>query len=140
MKITLHQVYIFLKKIDVLYLSETYLKSTISFDDGSLEIPGYNLVRVDHPSYSKREGACIRSVICIPDLVHFLSPSSKEKPTLKRFLYFLIFRKWNTLALILKTFDILLYFRKWRPSLQSIVRTKSYTRLRNFMVFSSPTK
>ena len=102
MKITLHQVYIFLKKIDVLCLSETYLKSTISFDDGSLEIPGYNLVRVDHPSYSKREGACIRSVICIPDLVHFLSPSSKEKPTLKRFLYFLIFRKWNTLALILK--------------------------------------
>ena len=42
MKITLHQVYIFLQKIDVLSLSETYLKSTISFDDGSLEIPGYN--------------------------------------------------------------------------------------------------
>ena len=31
-------------------LSETYLNSTIPNDDGKLQIPGYTLIRSDHPS------------------------------------------------------------------------------------------
>ena len=37
---------------------ETYLDSNILPDDSTLEIPGYNLVRSDHPSNKKRGGVC----------------------------------------------------------------------------------
>ena len=36
-------------------LSETYLDSNILPDDSNLEIPGYNLVRSDHPSNKNME-------------------------------------------------------------------------------------
>ena len=39
---------------DIICLSETYLDSSISHEDNNLEIPGYNLVRFDHPSNKKR--------------------------------------------------------------------------------------
>ena len=40
-------------------MSETYLDSSIPSDDNNLEIPGYDLIRADHPSNSKRGGACV---------------------------------------------------------------------------------
>ena len=46
-------------KYDFICISETYLDSTISSDNNDLNISGYNLIRADHPSNSKRDGVCI---------------------------------------------------------------------------------
>ena len=40
-------------------LSESYLDSTISSDDNSLSLDGYNLIRADHPNNIKQGGVCI---------------------------------------------------------------------------------
>ena len=58
-KISLLKTYIATDKLDVICLSETYLDSSNSNDDDNLEIPGYNFYRADHPSNTKRGGACI---------------------------------------------------------------------------------
>ena len=42
---------------DFIYLSETYLDSSVS--DSLLKIDGYSLVRADHPNDTKRGGVCI---------------------------------------------------------------------------------
>ena len=39
--------------------SDTYLDSDTSHVDGNLEIVGYTLIRADHPSNTKRSGACL---------------------------------------------------------------------------------
>ena len=46
-------------KYDFICISEKYLDSTISSDNNNLNISGYNLIRADHPSNSKRGGVCI---------------------------------------------------------------------------------
>ena len=51
--------YISVHNFDILCLSETYLDSTISSNDSSLIIPGYDLYLADHPSNVKRGGVCI---------------------------------------------------------------------------------
>ena len=51
--------YIILHKFDIISLSETFLDSTISNNDDKLQIPGYTLIRSDHPSNTKRGGVCI---------------------------------------------------------------------------------
>ena len=43
----------------IICLSETYLDSSIPSDDDNLELPGYNLVRADNPTNTKRGGVCI---------------------------------------------------------------------------------
>ena len=43
---------------DIIDLTETFLDSSIDNDD-RMSIPGYNLLRVDHPSNTKRGGVCI---------------------------------------------------------------------------------
>ena len=58
-KLYLLKPYIAIHKFDVICLSETYLNASISNDDDSLEVPGYNLFRADHPSNTKRGGVCI---------------------------------------------------------------------------------
>ena len=40
-------------------MSETFLNSDITFDDDSLMIEGYNIVRSDHTSNSRRGGVFI---------------------------------------------------------------------------------
>ena len=52
--------------MDIICLSETYLDSTIQSDNDNLEIPGYNLVRSDHPSNNKRGGVCIYYKASLP--------------------------------------------------------------------------
>ena len=44
---------------DIICLSETYLDSTVPLDDDNLVISGYNLIRSDHPSNTKRGGVCL---------------------------------------------------------------------------------
>ena len=57
-KISLLKAYITIYNYDVICLSEVYLDSSIPSDDNTLEIPGYDLIRADHPSNSKRGGDC----------------------------------------------------------------------------------
>ena len=38
---------------------ETFLNSSIETNDDRISIDGYNLIRADHPSDSKRGGVCI---------------------------------------------------------------------------------
>ena len=58
-KLSLLCAYISINKIDIKYLSETYLDSSISSDNDNLELPGYNLVGADNPINTKRGGVCI---------------------------------------------------------------------------------
>ena len=44
---------------DFLFVSETFLNSSFESNDKDLMIDGYNLIRSDHPSNTKRGGACI---------------------------------------------------------------------------------
>ena len=43
----------------MLCLSETYLDLSNLSDDDNFYLPGYNLVRADHPSNAKKGGVCI---------------------------------------------------------------------------------
>ena len=51
--------YISLHNFDVVCISETSLDSTTALDDENLHIAGYNLLRVDHASNSKKDGVCV---------------------------------------------------------------------------------
>ena len=58
-KIALLKAYLPVQKFDIFRISETYLNSSIAKDDDSLRIPGYSLIRSDHPSNNKRGGVAI---------------------------------------------------------------------------------
>ena len=58
-KISLLQAYITQHNYDIICLTETFLNSSIPSDDTKITINGYNLIRSDHPSDSKKGGACI---------------------------------------------------------------------------------
>ena len=58
-KSSLLRAYIVIHKFDVLCLMETYLSVSISNNDGSLEVVGYNVFRADHLSHPKRGCVCI---------------------------------------------------------------------------------
>ena len=58
-KILLLQVYVTQYNCYIICLSETYLTSYIQNDDDRIKIDGYNLIRSDHPSDSKKGGVCI---------------------------------------------------------------------------------
>ena len=45
-------------KFDVIYLSESYLDSSIASDNDDLNINGYNLYRINRPNNIKRGGVC----------------------------------------------------------------------------------
>ena len=58
-KISLLQAYITQHNYDIICLTETFLNSSILSDDNSIEIDGYNLIRLDHPGGLKKGGVCI---------------------------------------------------------------------------------
>ena len=58
-KILLFQAYITQHNYDIICLTETFLNSSILSDDNRTKIEGYNLIRSDHPSDSKKGGVCI---------------------------------------------------------------------------------
>ena len=51
--------YLTFHKFDIVCLSETYLSFNTAPDNDILEILGYNLIKLDHPSNSKRGGVYI---------------------------------------------------------------------------------
>ena len=57
-KVALLKAYLSVQKFNIFRISETYLNSSIT-EDGSLRIPGYNLITSDHPSNNKRGGVAI---------------------------------------------------------------------------------
>ena len=44
---------------DVIFLSETFLDSSIEASDPNINISGYNSLRSDYPSNTKRGGVCM---------------------------------------------------------------------------------
>ena len=58
-KISLLQAHLTQHNYDIICLSETFLNSPFETNDDRISIDGYNLIRVDHPSYSKTGGVCI---------------------------------------------------------------------------------
>ena len=46
------------KDYDIICLTETFLDSSVENDDDQISIPGYNLLRADRPSNTKR-GVCM---------------------------------------------------------------------------------
>ena len=56
---SLLRAYISVNKFNIICFSETYLDSSISFNNGNLEVPGYTLVRADNPNNTKRGGVGI---------------------------------------------------------------------------------
>ena len=58
-KVSAQEAYNSVFKYDFICISETCPDSTISSDNNNLNISGYNLIRVDHPSNSKRGSVCI---------------------------------------------------------------------------------
>ena len=65
-KVQLLKAYLAVHKFDIVCLSETYLNSSFPFDDDNLDIPGYIMIRVDHPANSKRGGVCMYYKNCLP--------------------------------------------------------------------------
>ena len=58
-KLVLIKAYNSVHKFDIICSLETYLNSNILPDDSNFKIPGYNLVRSNHPSNKKRGDVCI---------------------------------------------------------------------------------
>ena len=65
-KVPLVEAFITASNFNIVYLSETFLDSTIPDDDGTLDsllitlqINGYSLLGADHPNSIKRGGVCI---------------------------------------------------------------------------------
>ena len=50
--------YVSINEINIICLSETYLDLSVSSDNDNLELPGYNLVRADNPTNTKRGSVC----------------------------------------------------------------------------------
>ena len=55
-KLSLLTAYNVTYKYDITCVSETDLNSSV--DSGNLSIPGYNIIRADHPNNQKRGGVC----------------------------------------------------------------------------------
>ena len=73
--LSLLKAYNTIHKYDILCISETYLDSSVSVDDTTLSLPGYDLVWSDHPSNIKRGVvfACIikRINLCNQLMYHY---------------------------------------------------------------------
>ena len=58
-KLTLLEAYNTIHQYDILCISETYLDSSVSNDDTTLSLPGYNLGPSGHPGNVKRGRVCL---------------------------------------------------------------------------------
>ena len=59
LKVLLLQGYTTEHNFNIICLSETFLNSSLDSKDDRLKIEGYNLIRSDHPSASKKGGVCV---------------------------------------------------------------------------------
>ena len=56
-KLSLLTTYNITYKYDIICFTETYLNSSV--DSSKLSIPGYDIIRADHPNDQKRGGVCL---------------------------------------------------------------------------------
>ena len=66
-KVSILEAYNAIHHYDLVCVSETYLYSSILNDEKDILVKGYSLVRADHPSNTKRGGACIyyKESLCV---------------------------------------------------------------------------
>ena len=72
-KILLLTAYNSIHKSDIICLSETFLNSETISNDENLYIPGYNLIKADHLSNTKRGGVCIYFKESLPSRLYNVS-------------------------------------------------------------------
>ena len=72
-KVTLLTAYNSIHEFDNICLSETYLNSEILSNDENLNIPGYNVIKVDHLSNTKRGEVCIYFKKSLPSRLYNVS-------------------------------------------------------------------
>ena len=72
-KISLLKAYNAIHTYDIICLSETYLNHDTLSDNDKSKIPGYELIRFDHPSNQKRGGTCIYHKDFLPIKVNNIS-------------------------------------------------------------------
>ena len=77
-KITLIQSYALSNNTDIIFLSETFLDSTIEASDPDIDISGYNSFRSDHPSNTKRGGVCMFYKDYLHVITYLLVPTVTE--------------------------------------------------------------
>ena len=65
-KVQLLKAHLAVHKFDIVCLSETCLNSSFPCDDYNLDIPGYIMVRADHPANCKRGSVCVSYKNCLP--------------------------------------------------------------------------
>ena len=58
-KISLLEAFNAIHDFDIICITETFLNSDYLIDDKRLELQGYDMIRSDHPSNTKRGGVCI---------------------------------------------------------------------------------
>ena len=58
-KLSMIEAYNALYNYDIICISETFLNSSQSDNDSTLKLKGYELIRSDHPSNTKRGGVCL---------------------------------------------------------------------------------
>ena len=65
-KLSLLKAYISVHNLDIICICESYLDSETSFNDGSLEIKGYNLICCNHPTKVNHGRVYIYYKDCLP--------------------------------------------------------------------------
>ena len=65
-KVALLKAYLSVQRFDIFCISETYFNSSITEGDDSLRIPGFDLIKSDHPSNNKRGDVAIYYKNCLP--------------------------------------------------------------------------
>ena len=84
LKVSLLWAYVAIKKFGVVCLSETYLDSSYLSHNDSFYLPGYDLVRVGHPSNAKKGVFCIYFKNSLPlKALPFIFSCCKNVLTLK---------------------------------------------------------
>ena len=116
-KLTLLEVYNTIHQYDILCISETYLDSSVSKDDTTLSLPGYNLARSDHPDHVKRGGVCLyyKENLSLRNInVSFLSQCVLCEVTLQRQKGCVIVICWSPSQTVIELWWILI--KSWEDS------------------------
>ena len=73
-KISLLTAYNIVHAFDIIFISKTYLDSTV--DDKTIEIKGYNIIRADYPNNQRRGGVCLyfKGNLCLRQIKISLFP------------------------------------------------------------------
>ena len=64
-RIDLTQVYDTIHQCEVIFLSESYLDASLSFNNDNLNINGYKLVRADYLKNVKGDSVCVCVCVCV---------------------------------------------------------------------------